>query len=109
MHKPIDKAPIDTLGRPMKAVGTRIGNGHTPSPVLQSALKGGKLVYGRGAGKKFRFRCCPRVYFVESWKGDLCRETWKDPYDDDTDITPRSEDEHDYHGIAWLDQSQDPG
>jgi hypothetical protein len=93
------KASIDKLARAMKAV-LRFGNGRTPPPVLKSALKSEKMVYGRGVSKKLRFRCCPRVYVVESWKKDLCRETWVA-----SDISDISEDEPDYRGIAWLDQS----
>jgi hypothetical protein len=98
-HKPMYKASIDKLARAMKAV-LRFGNGRTPPPVLKSALKSEKMVYGRGVSKKLRFRCCPRVYVVESWKKDLCRETWVA-----SDISDISEDEPDYRGIAWLDQS----
>lgn len=101
-HKPMHKAPIDKLARAMKAV-LRIGNGRTPPPVLKSALKGEKLTYGHGVSKELRFRCCPRVYVVESWKKDLRRETWVV-----SDISDYSEDEPDYRGITWLDQSQDP-
>jgi hypothetical protein len=102
MHKPMDKTPIDKLAEAMKAV-LHIGNGRTPPPVLKSALKGGKPLHGRGVDKKLRFRCCARIYTVESWKEDLRRETWAN-----SDISEYSEDEPDYHGIAWLDQSQDP-
>jgi hypothetical protein len=102
MHKPMDKTPIDKLAKAMKAV-LHIGNGRTPPPVLKSALKGGKPLDGHKVDKKLRFRCCTRVYTVESWKEDLRRETWAE-----CDLSDYSEDEPDYHGIAWLDQSQDP-
>jgi hypothetical protein len=108
LHKPMDKTPIDKPVRAMKAA-LHIGNERTPPPVLKSALKGGKLLYGHGVDKKLRFKCCARVYTVESWKEDLRRETWVGRQGDEgTDISDYSEDEPDYNGIAWLDQSQDP-
>jgi len=107
MHKPMDKTPIDKPTKAMKAA-LHIGNGRTPPLVLKSALKGGKLHYRHRVDKKLRFKCCPKVYTVESWKEDLRRETWVGCQgDEDTDISDYSEDEPDYHGIAWLDQSQD--
>ena len=95
-------AAIDKLERARKAL-TRIGKKSTP-PVLRSAVESDKS--GTGSGKKVSFRCCPKVVLFESWKSELRRETWKDPYyDDDADTTPWSDVEPDYKGLDWLDQS----
>ena len=98
LHKPVIQGK--KLFKSARAKETMIHADGSSRPVLRSALKGGTS--GRKAelsGQKVSFKCCPKVFYVESWKSEVDRDQWRK-----SEITPESEDEPDYTGLAWLDQ-----